>query len=134
VEALHDLYRNELRLWMNLIQPSVKLLRKIRVGSKLRRQYSEAQTPLDRVLASEVTDLQRAAELRALRQRLDPFELARTIDRKLQRIYDLADRRLSPQPPTPPSRAVTFQMARRVHTKVTFLNGLTRRLDKGFRI
>jgi hypothetical protein len=57
------------------------------------------------VLASEVTDPQRAAELRALRQRLDPFELARTIDRKLQRIYDLADRRLSPKPPT---RSVTF--------------------------
>jgi hypothetical protein len=75
------------------------------VGSKLRRQYSEAQTPLDRVLASEVMDPQRAAELRALRQRLDPFELARTIDRKLQRIYDLADRRLSPKPPT---RSVTF--------------------------
>jgi hypothetical protein len=105
VEAINDLYRNELRLWMNLFQPSVKLLRKIRVGSKLRRQYSEAQTPLDRVLASEAIDPQRAAELRALRQHLDPFELARTIDRKLERISDLANRRLSPKPPTP---SVTF--------------------------
>jgi hypothetical protein len=105
VEAINDLYRNELRLWMNLFQPSVKLLRKIRVGSKLRRQYSPAQTPLDRVLASEVTDPQRAAELCALRQRLDPFELARTIDCKLERIYALANRRLSPKPPT---RSVTF--------------------------
>jgi hypothetical protein len=126
VEAIHDLYRNELRLWMNLFQPSVKLLRKIRVGSKLRRKYSPAQTPLDRVLASEVIEPQRAADLRALRQRLDPFELGRTIDRKLERIYALADRRLSPRSPSPTSRAVTFQMARQVHTKVTFLNGLTR--------
>jgi len=108
VEAINDLYRNELRLWMNLFQPSVKLLQKIRVGSKLRRQYGPAQTPLDRVLASEVIDPQRAAELRALRQRLDPFELGRTIDRKLDRIYALADRRLSPQPPTQGSRSVTF--------------------------
>lgn len=105
VEAINDLYRNELRLWMNLFQPSVKLLRKVRVGSKVRRKYGPAQTPLDRVLASEVIDPQRAAELRALRQRLDPFELARTIDRKLEQIYALANRRLSPKP-LPPS--VTF--------------------------
>jgi integrase-like protein len=104
VEAMNDLYRHELRLWMNLFQPSVKLLRKVRVGSKLRRQYSPAQTPLDRMLASQVMDPQRAAELRALRQRLDPFDLERTIDRKLERIYALANRRLSPKPPT---RSVT---------------------------
>jgi hypothetical protein len=54
VEAINDLYRNELRLWMNLFQPSVKLLRKIRVGSKLRRAYGPAETPLDRVLASGI--------------------------------------------------------------------------------
>jgi transposase InsO family protein len=107
VEAINDLYRNELRLWMNFFQPSVKLLRKIRVGSRLRRQYSPAQTPLDRVLASGV-DPDRAAALQTLRQRLDPFELARTIDRKLERIYALADRRFSPKPPMPTSRSVTF--------------------------
>lgn len=93
---------------MNLFQPSVKLLRKIRVGSKLRRKYTPAETPLDRALASEVMDPQRAAELRALRQRLDPFELGHTIDCKLQRLYALADRRLSPKPPTPASGSVTF--------------------------
>ena len=108
VEAVNDLYRNELRLWMNLFLPSVKLRKKIRVGSKLRRQYSPAQTPLDRVLASPGVDPERAAALRDLRQRLDPFELARTIDLKLQRIGALADRRLSPKPHGPSSRSVTF--------------------------
>jgi hypothetical protein len=105
VEALNDLYRNELRLWMNLFQPSVKLLRKVRVGSKLRRKYGPAQTPLDRVLASQVIDPQRAAELRALRDHLDPFELARAIDRKLERLYALADRPGSPNSSRP---TVTF--------------------------
>jgi len=36
LEAINDLYRNELRLMMNLFQPSVKLQRKVRVGSKLK--------------------------------------------------------------------------------------------------
>ena len=107
VGAINDLYRNELRLWMNLFQPSVKLLRKTRLGSKLRRKYSPAQTPLDRVLASGI-DPDRAAALQALRQRLDPFELARTIDRKLEHIAALADRRLSPKPPSRFSGSVTF--------------------------
>ena len=105
VEAIDDLYGHELRLWMNLFLPSVKLLRKVRVGSRLRRLYGPAQTPLDRVLASPGLDPERAAELRALRERLDPFELARAIDRKLQRIYALANRRLSPKSPGP---SVTF--------------------------
>ena len=105
VEALNDLYRNELRLWMNLFLPSVKLKKKVRVGSKLRRHYGPAQTPLDRVLASNAADPDRAAALQDLRQRLDPFELSQTIDRKLERIYALAERRLSPKPGGP---SVTF--------------------------
>lgn len=98
VEAINDLYRNELRLWMNLFQPSVKLVSKIRVGSKLRRQYGLPQTPLDRLRDAPGVDAERVAALQALRQRLDPFELGRTLDRKLERIYALANRRLSPQP------------------------------------
>jgi hypothetical protein len=37
---------------MNLYQPSVKRVKNDRVGSKLRRVYSPAQTPLERVLVS----------------------------------------------------------------------------------
>ena len=104
-EAINDLYGNELRLWMNLFLPSVKLVKKVRVGSKLRRLYGPAQTPLDRLLASPGVDRERATELQTLRQRLDPFALAQTIDRKLEQIYALADRRLSPKSPGP---SVTF--------------------------
>ena len=97
VAAMNALYRQELRLWMNLYLPSVKLVKKVRVGSKVRRIYSPAQTPLERVLASEQADRARVAELKKLFSTLDPFELAQSIDRKLERIYALANRRLSPQ-------------------------------------
>ncbi len=98
LEAINDLYRNELRLMMNLYQPSVKLLRKVRVGSKLKRVYDHPQTPLDRLLASQQGDPVKIAALLALRNRLDPFALAATIDRKLNRIYRLANHRQSPRP------------------------------------
>jgi hypothetical protein len=98
LEALNSLYRNELRLMMNLFQPTVKLESKQRVGSRLRRRYSPAQTPLDRLLANVGEDLQpKAQQLRALRATLDPFVLSKAIERKLQHIYRLANVRMSPK-------------------------------------
>jgi len=103
VEAINDLYRQELRLWLNLYLPSVKLVKKVRVGSRLRRVYDHAQTPLQRVLASGQADRTRLAELKKLRLTLDPFQLSQQIDQKLERIYAMANRRLSPKAVAPKS-------------------------------
>ena len=97
VDAMNDLYRRELRLWLNLYLPSVKLLKKIHVGSKLRRVYDGPKTPFERVVASKQGDTAQLTILKELRRSLDPFQLAKVIDRKLERIYRLANRRLSPQ-------------------------------------
>ena len=104
VEAMNDLYRNELRLWLNLFQPSAKLVRKVRVGAKLRRRYDLPCTPLDRLAAGPMSEATHEASvhpqveaLRKLLQGVDPFDLSRHIDRKLHRIYDLARTRLSPR-------------------------------------
>ena len=96
VEAMNDLYRHELRLWMNVFQPSVKLVRKVRVGARLRRVYEAARTPLQRVQASGEGEAEALARLQAQQASLDPFELNRRIEEKLGAIYELAHRRLSP--------------------------------------
>jgi len=115
VEAMNDLYRNELGQFLNLFQPSAKLIERVRVGSKLRRRYDLPRTPLDRLVAYEDEDPAagepggKVAALKKLRQSLDPFELSRRIGRKLQRIYALAHTRLSPRPsPNSKSPGVTF--------------------------
>lgn len=100
VDALNDLYRNELRLFVNLFLPSVKLQRKVRVGSRLRRKYDRPQTPFERVKASRQGDAQKIAHLQRLRDNLDPFELDRIIRQKLARIAKLANRRQSPKSPS----------------------------------
>jgi transposase InsO family protein len=92
VDAMNDLYRNELRLLCNLFLPSVKLTHKIRVGSKLKRVHDDAKTPLDRLLESGMGDRQKLDEYRRLRKGLDPFELSRIIDKKLERIWSLASK------------------------------------------
>ena len=109
VAAINDLYRNELRLWMNLFLPSVKLLKKVRVGSKVRRVYDAARTPFERVKSCPQTDRQKMGQLAQLRMRLDPFQLSRAIERKLGRISRLANRRLSPRAEQQTTRGTTQQ-------------------------
>jgi hypothetical protein len=101
-EAINDLYRHELRLFQNLFLPSVKLQRKQRVGSRLRRVYRAPQTPFQRVCASPGADPERMAELQRLRATLDPFQLSATVQAKLERIFQLsaeAARKAIPFPP-----------------------------------
>src|SRR6266849_197167 len=78
--------------------PTVKLVSKLRVGSRLRRRYDAPRTPLERVQAAPQQDRAKVAALLALRQRLDPFVLAQTIDAKIERLYALANHRQSPGP------------------------------------
>src|SRR3989338_5526056 len=94
VGAMNELYRNEWRLLSNLLLPSVKLSNKIRVGSRIKRVYGEAKTPLDRLLDSGMGDRVKLDELRRMRGRLDPFELAKAVDRKLKAIWKLANREI----------------------------------------
>jgi hypothetical protein len=90
VDAMNDLYRKEWRLFCNLYLPSVKLAQKIRVGAKIKRIYDDAKTPLDRLLESGQGDRVKLDLLKRLREKLDPFELSETVDRKVAVIWKLA--------------------------------------------
>jgi transposase InsO family protein len=97
-KAINELYQNELHIFQNLFLPSMKLSKKTRVGSKLKRSYDTAQTPLERVLKCPQADPVKVQRLKRLRDQTDPFELAKRIEQKLERIYQLANQRISPQP------------------------------------
>jgi hypothetical protein len=89
-EAINDLYRQELRLFQNLFLPSVKLARKERVGSRLRRRYEAPQTPLQRLRAGGGADPVKIGERQRLRDSLDPFPLSGCIEAKRKRIFALS--------------------------------------------
>jgi len=103
VTAMNDLYRNEWRLLANLFLPSVKLTNKIRIGSRIKRVYGEAQTPLDRLRDSGLGDQNKIEALYELRKTLNPFELSKTVEAKLIRIWKLATR-VRPSPAPEPTR------------------------------
>lgn len=95
LEALNALY-DDLRLLQNLWLPSVKLVKKTRIGSRLHRQYDRPQTPFERVRACPEADPVKVADLARLRHATDPFALAARIDQQLGRLYALANHRRSP--------------------------------------
>ena len=109
LNAINDLYHHELRVLQNLFLPSMKLSEKVRVGSKLRRRYDKPLTPFERLLACPQADPAKLQELKKLRKGTDPFALAKTIEQKLERIYQLANHRVSPrlEPPQPSLRPLT---------------------------
>ena len=97
VKAMNHLYRGDLRLLQNLFLPSVKLVKKERVGSRVRRHYDRARTPLERVMESPEADREAVTRLKALLESLDPFVLSQSVDRQLQRIYALSNPRHNPK-------------------------------------
>ena len=78
---------------MNLFQPSVKLVEKTRVGSRLKRTYDPPTTPLDRLRNCKLGDPAKLQELIKLRASLDPFTLSQIIEQKLNRLFELANPR-----------------------------------------
>ena len=100
-DAMNDLYANELRLLQNLFQPSMKLIRKRRVGCKVTRIYDQPRTPFQRVLDSGEGDPEQVKILTQLVAAIDPFDLSEQIDFKLDRIFELVAQRSGGQAPTP---------------------------------
>ena len=94
--SMNALYENELRLWMNLFQPSVKRQRVVRKGSRRTRIYDKPQTPLDRLLSFDLPDKRKLLELKTIREKLDPFELSERITQKLEQIWTYAHHRRKP--------------------------------------
>ena len=64
------------------------------MGSKLIRRYDPAKTPFHRVLESGTYHRAKAKKLKEFRDSLDPFELSKTIDQKLDRIFKMASERV----------------------------------------
>lgn len=86
LDLINDLYDNELRLFINFFQPTMKLEKKVRIGSKYKRKYDTPKTPYQRVLECKEVSEERKENLRRIYAKLDPVKLRRDIDRKVGRI------------------------------------------------
>jgi hypothetical protein len=85
VEWMNRIYRELWNPLHNFFLPSQKLLRKTRVGSKIKKEYDEPKTPYQRTLDSAgVTEEQKAA-LRTRQKTLNPVALSDELEEELKR-------------------------------------------------
>lgn len=75
-----------------LLPPSIKLVEKRRVGSKVYKKYDPAQTPYQRLLASQHVSHTDNEKLGNLFRTLNPVALRRQLEEDLNVLSNLAVR------------------------------------------
>jgi hypothetical protein len=106
--AMNDLYSNELRLLENLFQPSAKLRRRSRIGSRRIRQHDKPRTPFQRLIAQRKGDPLKTPELKRQSLQLDPFQLSEAIDAKIVKLGKLASPSVPHPLPLPPRHDIAL--------------------------
>lgn len=86
VKPINSLYKEVWGPLHNFFLPSMKLVKKWRVGSRWVRRYDVAQTAYQRLVASGQLKRAEAARLRERYESLDPFKLAAELERRLNPI------------------------------------------------
>ncbi|MBI4745715.1 MAG: hypothetical protein HY786_04030 [Deltaproteobacteria bacterium] len=86
---MNKLYKTEWRLFHNFFCPSVKLISKERIALKTLKRYDDPKIPYQRVMESQHVSEKTKAALTKQLQTLNPFELRRAIELKLERIFKL---------------------------------------------
>lgn len=88
--ALLESVYDDLRLYINFFQPSLKLIAKERIDKKTYKRYDPAKTPYQRVLERQDISLEAKARLAHLYVQLNPAELRRRIDQKIAKLWKLS--------------------------------------------
>jgi hypothetical protein len=90
LDMLNDLYRGDLNYFINYFLPSVKLVSKERVGSKIKKKHDKPKTPFQRLFESKYIDEDKKLELLRIFNKLNPFELQQNIKNKISQILKLS--------------------------------------------
>lgn len=89
VPLMNELYKSQWRLYHNLFLPSVKLMEKKVVASKVFKHYDKPKTPYQRVLESGVVSASTKKYLKELFESLNPFKLRNDIEQRLKIIFNV---------------------------------------------
>lgn len=87
LSIINDLYRGDLRLYKNFLQPVMKLVSKERIGGSLKRKYDTPKTPYQRLMDSGQIREETRKQLETAYLSLNPAQLKRSIDTKLDKLY-----------------------------------------------
>ncbi len=80
---MNEIYVEYWGLLQNYFVPSQKILRKTRIGARLKKEYEPAKTPCQRLLDSPHLPEERKELLRRSKAGLNPFQLQKMLQKKL---------------------------------------------------
>ena len=90
VDQLNELFTSEWRLYLNFFIPSVKLVEKERLGSKVTKRHDQPKTPAQRVLESKQIPETTKKLIRQQRESIDPFNIQKRMSKKISAIVKQA--------------------------------------------
>ncbi len=91
LDDINRLYKEECSLLHNYFYPTMKLIDKKRIKSKIRKVHDKPQTPYVRLMGSGDISEERKQLLTEQYQTLNPFELKKNLEDKLKLIFDKID-------------------------------------------
>jgi len=89
VPLLNKLYSNEWSLFFNFFVPSVKLISKVRIGSKVVKKHDSPQTPFQRLVQCNEIKPKVIKKLKIIFNSLNPFLLQKSIKEQITNILNL---------------------------------------------
>jgi len=90
LDAINDLYRNELRLFDNFFRPIMKIASKEKINNSVcRKKYDTAKTPYQRLLESKQISQKQKQKLTEIYLSLNPVKLKNIIDQKIKIIREM---------------------------------------------
>lgn len=101
VTVLNELYCTEWRLFHNFFCPSVKLIKKERIGSKTVKRHDSPKTPYQRILASPYIPESVKDTLTRQWEQMNPFVLRKAMEAKLKKIFRCCYNSAKDESPTP---------------------------------
>jgi hypothetical protein len=94
VGLMNDVYKNEISLMNNYFLPNTKLKEKQRIEAKILKKHDKPATPYQRLMLSEHISQEKKQELTAIYESINPFELKKQIQKKVDFIFRLTGRKV----------------------------------------
>jgi len=89
VGLMNDVYKNEISLMNNYFLPNTKLKEKQRIEAKILKKHDKPATPYQRLILSDHISKEKKQELTSIYEAINPFELKKQIQKKVDFIFKL---------------------------------------------
>lgn len=89
VPLMNEIYEKYWNPLQNFFLPTIKLINKERIGTKIKRTYDETATPFERLVKSEHLTDEQKENLKIQKSLLNPFHLRIEMELKLKEFWEM---------------------------------------------